>query len=92
MSGCRSDLSCNILNESTLYVVFIMIRRHIEKEIQICLETGEECDLWRMTTLEAFEQVLVICDLCHLSFVCVCVCVFVCICVALCVWMCNLCV
>ena len=33
MSGYRTDLAVNILHESTLYVVFAMMKRHIRDEI-----------------------------------------------------------
>ena len=33
MSGYKTDLKCNILNESTLYVIFAMMKRHIKEEI-----------------------------------------------------------
>ena len=32
MSGYKTDIKCNILNESTLYIVFVMMKKHIKQD------------------------------------------------------------
>jgi hypothetical protein len=59
MSGYKSDLKPNILNESALYAVFALMKARIKKELEDA-QKDEETDtnfLWRKRVLEAYEQV-----------------------------------
>ena len=74
MSGYKTDLRGNLLNESALYAVFALMKARIKRELEDgeLLEADEqESVVWRKRVLEAYQQVYgVEASVCGLSLDC----------------------
>ena len=74
MSGYKTDLKGNLLNESALYAVFALMKARIKRELEDgeLLEADEqESVVWRKRVLEAYQQVYgVDAGVCGLSLDC----------------------
>ena len=74
MSGYKTDLKGNLLNESALYAVFALMKARIKRELEDgeLLEADEqESVVWRKRVLEAYQQVYgVEAGVCGLSLDC----------------------